>query len=158
MGSMICDVYRSVYRTDIALVNAGAIRTDRIIGVDNLQGAQHPTRAFPLKIGDIMDMIPFSGILRIKETPGAELKETVEIAVSGDRPNGRFLQCSGIYFRADRTRPRGARVSKIESIEVIEHSVNQHLPSEFSSIMPQNRYTVVMPSFLAQDYAGYRLL
>lgn len=57
LGQFLCDVMRTMFKADGALVNAGAIRCDRIIGTDQLQLGRD-LRLSLLSLGDLLGAFP----------------------------------------------------------------------------------------------------
>jgi 5'-nucleotidase len=98
-GNLLADVMRLGLDADVALVNAGTIRSDRV---------HAPGR---LSMGDLVAMLPFLDELVVLELTGADLLAALEVGVSAwPAREGRFLQVSGVAFAFDPARPPGARV------------------------------------------------
>lgn len=104
-GDVLTDIMRGAFPdvgADVAVLNGGSIRID-----DEIAGPirwEHLARTFgfPNRIGLVW--------LR-----GRDLRLAVlEQGVSADRPEGRFLQVSGLRFAYDPRRPAGERVTSVE--------------------------------------------
>ncbi|KAK4064149.1 uncharacterized protein Triagg1_9128 [Trichoderma aggressivum f. europaeum] len=137
LGNMLADAVREFYNTDIAVVNSGAIRCDRIIQ------AQQNT---PLRIRDVVDISPFDNAFVVKRISGRVLTEAFENSVSDAHMDGRFLQVSGLKVMADWSCREGQRVSAIT-----------YLPRDGSSqaLASDRMYTVAMIDFIASGFDGY---
>ncbi|KAL7952827.1 2,3-cyclic-nucleotide 2-phosphodiesterase [Trichoderma compactum] len=137
LGNMLADAVREFYNTDIAVVNSGAIRCDRIIQ------AQQNT---PLRIRDVVDISPFDNAFVVKRISGRILTEAFENSVSDAHLDGRFLQVSGLKVTADWSCREGQRVSSIT-----------YLPRDGSSqaLVSDRMYTVAMIDFIASGFDGY---
>jgi 5'-nucleotidase len=99
LGDFIADAMRAHARTDVALINGGGIRSDRIIPPG------------PLTRRDLAAMSPFGNVVVTLELTGQTLREVVEQALpQGEREAGGFLQLSGLTVTYDPARPAGQRV------------------------------------------------
>ncbi|EGD92373.1 hypothetical protein H112_00035 [Trichophyton rubrum D6] len=137
LGNMLADVVRFFYNTDIAFVNSGAIRCDRIIdsGTDE-----------PLRIRDIIDISPFDNAFVIKRVSGQILAASLENSVSDAHTDGRFLHVSGLTMVVDWSRPEGQRVGDIMYVP-------KHGPRR--AALSRDFYTVAMVDFIASGFDGY---
>lgn len=99
VGNFIADIMRESTSTDVALVNAGTIRSDTI----------HP--AGQLRLRDLVAMLPMPDELAVLRVSGDQLLSVLENSVSMyPKLEGRFSQVSGVRFAFDPTRPPGKRV------------------------------------------------
>lgn len=137
LGNMLADIVRSFYNTDIAFVNSGAIRCDRII---------NPGPDEPMLIRDIIDISPFDNAFVVKRVSGRVLAEALENSVSNAHTDGRFLQTSGLGMTVDWTCSEGKRVSDI---------VYMPRNSPPRLVAPETTYTVAMVDFIASGFDGY---
>ncbi len=127
------DAMRFMGRSDIAMINSGAIRSDQLYGPGDLF------------MEDVHRMLPFNNVLVKLAVPGRLIKMVLEHSVSQlSRLKGRFLQVSGISFRVDSSRPRGHRVV---SIMVQGRPLN-----------PNHIYTVVTNRYVANGGDGFSML
>lgn len=136
LGNMLSDAVRAFYNTDIALVNSGAIRCDRVVEC---------MADSPLCIRDIIDISPFDNAFVVKRVRGGVLAEALENSVSDAHTDGRFLQLSGLAIIADWKNPEGQRVKTISYISdgckiALEHD---------------RMYTVAMVDFISSGFDGY---
>ncbi len=99
LGDFIADAMRARARTDVALINGGGIRSDRVIPPG------------PLTRRDLAAMSPFGNVVMTLELTGATLREVLEQALpQREREAGGFLQVSGLTVTYDPARPVGQRV------------------------------------------------
>ncbi len=137
LGNMLADAVRCFYDTDIAVVNSGAIRCDRII--EYIDGS-------PLCIRDLIEISPFDNAFVVKRVSGRVLAEALENSVSDAHTDGRFLQLSGLRITMDWGFPEGRRVRKI----YFDPSQGSRTPLE-----SQRMYTVAMVDFIGSGFDGY---
>jgi 2',3'-cyclic-nucleotide 2'-phosphodiesterase (5'-nucleotidase family) len=103
LGSFIADAMRARLQTDVALINGGGIRTDRIVPVG------------PLTKRDIHGLLPFTNAVMKLAVSGARLRETLEQGLAGlERGGGGYLQISGLHVTYDPRQPIGQRVVSVE--------------------------------------------
>ncbi|GFG05070.1 trifunctional nucleotide phosphoesterase protein YfkN [Aspergillus udagawae] len=137
LGNMLADAYRAYYGADIALVNSGSIRCDRII----------EPRLSPLRVKDVIEICPFENPLLVKQVSGHALHQALENSVSDLHVDGRFMQCSGLHIVADWQQQEGHRILQLSLMQ------SPSMPAK--RILPSQIYTVVMSSFIAAGFDGY---
>jgi len=129
LGDFIADAMRAHARTDVALVNGGGIRSDRIIPPGSL------TRR------DLAAMSPFGNVVMTLELTGRVLREVLEQALpQREREAGGFLQVAGLTLTFDPARPAGQR---IVSLEV-----------GGAALDPERRYTAAVVDYIAGGKDG----
>lgn len=138
LGNMLADAVKAFYDTDIALINSGGIRCDRLI---------QPHGNAPLRIRDLVDISPFDNPLVVKRISGRVLAVALENSVSDAHTDGRFLQLSGLGISVNWSCRQGHRVVGL-----------YYLPSPDAA--PQTLhydqvYTVAMTNFIASGFDGY---
>lgn len=135
LGNLLADLCKIYIQADVALINAGAIRSDCII----------PKGLLTLK--DIKNILPMPGKLVKLEVTGDELIQVLEIGVSR-YPNleGRFPCVSGITFIFDPKQDTLKRIVR-ESIRINNN------PLELDK-----KYTLACRNFIASGKDGYDLL
>jgi 5'-nucleotidase len=102
VGNLTADALRSMYSTDIAIVNAGSIRSD---------GVYNPGD-FSMK--DLMSIFPFEDVCVSVKMTGKQLWATLENGVSHlPAQEGRFPCIAGFSFTFDSTKPSGHRVVSV---------------------------------------------
>jgi 5'-nucleotidase / UDP-sugar diphosphatase len=103
LADAAADLMRTKLGADVALLNGGSFRDDRVIP------------AGPLTRADIYTMLPFANEVVSVRVTGAQLREALEngVRMVGQRA-GRFPQVSGLRFRFDPKAPRGERVLSVE--------------------------------------------
>lgn len=102
-GNLTADALRDYYDSDIAFMNSGGIRGNRLYSAGTL-----------LTRGDIQSELPFrnSGILL--DITGRQLRDAVENGLSTmDDVKGRFLHFSGVKMAYCPEKPVGSRVVSI---------------------------------------------
>lgn len=104
LGDFIADAMRARLDADVALVNGGGIRTDRVVP------------AGPLTRRDIHALLPFTNAVIKVAVSGARLREALEQGLAGlEREGGGYLQLSGLRVAYDPARPVGQRVVTAEA-------------------------------------------
>jgi 5'-nucleotidase len=135
LGSLVADALRQAAGTDVALVNAGAIRGDAIFPAGEL------TRR------EMLSIFPYPDQLLKLQVPGTMLQAALENAVSKSEdladPPGRFLQVSGLRFAFDPSRPKGQRVLCVTVAG--------------KPLAPAASYSVATPGFIASGKDGYEM-
>lgn len=102
LGNFVTDAMRAQARTDVALINGGGIRSDRVIPPG------------PLTRRDLAAMSPFGNTVMTLELTGRVLREVLEQALpQRDREAGGFLQVSGLALTFDPLGPAGQRIVSI---------------------------------------------
>jgi len=137
-GNLIADILRTSLKTDLALVNGGNIRGDRI------------APAGPVTTELIQEMLPFGNEAIILNLSGQTIREALEWG-AGRLPQaeGVFLQVSGLRYSLRTGRPAGERVVEIQ------------VPGPEGGWKPLDRsriYSVATSSFLAGGGDGFAML
>jgi 5'-nucleotidase len=103
LGNFIADAMRARLGADVAVINGGGIRTDRIVPVG------------PLTKRDVHGLLPFTNAVMKLAVSGARLRETLEQGLAGlERGGGGYLQLSGLRVTYDPRQPVGQRVQSVE--------------------------------------------
>lgn len=101
LGDLVSDAMRAGTGADIALLNSGTLRLDRVIPPGPVTN-HHIEAIFPFP--DQTRIVTFS-------LTGSQLRRLLEHSVSrGVLGTGGFLQVSGLSFRFDPARPSGSRL------------------------------------------------
>ena len=101
LGDLVTDAMRAGTGADVALLNSGTLRLDRVIPAGAV--TNHHIEA----------IFPFPDQTRVVTFPmtGARLRNILEHSVSrGVLGSGGFLQVSGVAFRFDPAQPSGRRI------------------------------------------------
>ncbi len=131
IGDLIADAMRVKPKTDVAVMNGGGIRSDKVYPAGTVI-----TRGF------VLNELPFRNAVVVLEMTGADLKAALEAGLSRlPYPGGGFPQVSGIKMTADINRKRGDR---IVSLEIGGAPVDL-----------KRNYTVATNDFLARGGNGY---
>jgi len=100
LGNLIADILRKETQADVALINGGTIRADILKG--------------PIRMKDVLSVLPFSNYPVLLKVNGQELKAIFEYGISDpDGTSGRFPQVSGIQFTYSPMYPVGQRITNI---------------------------------------------
>jgi 5'-nucleotidase len=103
LGNFITDAMRARMKADVAVMNGGGIRGDRLVP------------AGPLSRRDVVAMLPFANVVVSIEVSGQALRSALEQGVARrEREGGGFLQVSGVTVILDPARPAGQRVVAVE--------------------------------------------
>ena len=98
-GDFVVDAMRERLGTDVAVLNGGAIRTNRLVP------------AGPLTRRDVHGLLPFPDVVLKLEMRGQDLRATLEHGLAQtDREAGGFLQVSGVRLVWDSRLPAGRRI------------------------------------------------
>jgi 5'-nucleotidase len=135
LGSFLADAFREAVGADVALVNGGAIRADRVIPAGRM------TRR------ELYSLMPYRNELVLLEVTGATLRAALENGVSlssvDGKPPGRFPQVSGMRFTYDLRKAPGQRVTKVDV---------QGKPLDDAAV-----YKLATLSFVSQGNDGYTM-
>lgn len=131
-GPIIADSMRAKTGAQIAITNAGGIRTDLVQG--------------PLTVAQVYEVIPFGNTLVIMKMKGADVVKAIEDGVDfglgkygKEFPSNPLLYVSGITFDIDITKPNGSRVSNAKVLD----------GSGYKALDPAAIYSVVVNNFIA---------
>jgi len=103
VGSFLCDLMREGYKTDMALLCGGTLRSNDV----------YPAGDF--KLETLMKIFPFPDTVSIGVFTGKTLRAALENGFSAyPTPEGRFPQISGPQIEVDPSRPPGNRIVKFE--------------------------------------------
>ncbi|XP_054710745.1 trifunctional nucleotide phosphoesterase protein YfkN-like [Uloborus diversus] len=99
IGNFIADVMLSSTHSDLALLNSGTLRADRIL----------PKGDFTLR--DLVNLLPMMDPMIVLNAPGENIYLALENSVSQyPKLEGRFPQVSGVSFAFDPKKPPGSRI------------------------------------------------
>ncbi len=133
LGRFFAELMRERVGAQVALLNSGAIRGNRVIP------------AGPITKRDIRGLLPFTNTVVLLELTGEALRAALERSVDElPRPTGHFLQTSGLAFPVDLAQPAGRRVGAI--------TVGGR------PLDPGGRYRVATLDYLARSQDGYPML
>jgi 2',3'-cyclic-nucleotide 2'-phosphodiesterase (5'-nucleotidase family) len=132
MGNVAADIIRNLMKADVALLNGGGVRADKIYAPG------------PITKGNIQETFPFTNYVVKIEVTGKQLLAALEHAVSQiEKGAGRFAQVSGIAFTYDTGAPVGHRVYGVK--------VNG------KPVDPNRVYTLATVDFIADGGDGYEV-
>ncbi|KIJ67333.1 hypothetical protein HYDPIDRAFT_84404 [Hydnomerulius pinastri MD-312] len=152
LGNMVADAVRAYYDTDIAFMNSGGLRCDRIIDagvvtVKDVIGAYQFPAAYT---------VPFDNAFVVKRLTSRTILTALENAVC-DVIDGRFFQVSGMTFSIDSHRPVGSRVHNVYLSPDHTSGVPTSPPRPKVPLKDDQEYTVTMVAFIAAGFDGYTL-
>jgi 5'-nucleotidase / UDP-sugar diphosphatase len=132
-GNLVADAMRADTGAEIAIVNSGGIRSDRV----------HPAGTITRR--QVLEMEPFGNVDCVLSVSGKTILDILESGVS-KLPNaaGQFPQVSGLSFRVDARAPAGRRVSDVKV--------------GGAALDPSRTYTLVVPDFVLDGGDGYTML
>ncbi len=134
IGNFVADALRSAAGAEIAIVNGGGIRGNRLYAA----GSRLTKR-------DILDELPFGNKSIVTAVPGKAILSALENGFSRiGAPSGRFPQVSGLAVVVDSARPPGARVKAA--------AVNGE------ALDPTRAYRLATNDFMARGGDGYGML
>ncbi|MEZ5774060.1 MAG: bifunctional UDP-sugar hydrolase/5'-nucleotidase [Hyphomicrobiaceae bacterium] len=134
IGNLVTDALREALGADIAMMNGGGIRGDRIYEA----GASLTRR-------DVLSELPFGNKTMLLEISGADLLEALETGVwFAGKPEGRFAQISGATIRVKRDALPGHRIA--------EATIGGR------PLDPAATYRLAVIDFLARGKDGYQVL
>ena len=129
LGNFITDAMRARMKTDVAVMNGGGIRGDRLVP------------AGPLSRRDVVAMLPFANVVVSIAVSGQALRAALEQGVARrEREGGGFLQVSGVTLTLDPSRPAGQRIVAVEV--------------GGAPLDPERRYRVAVPDYVANGGDG----
>lgn len=130
MGNLVADAMKDYTKADVALINGGGIRAERVFP------------AGPLTKKDIMDALPFTNYVVKLEITGDQLYQALENGVSQiESGAGRYPQVSGINFAYNAKLLPGARLLDVK--------VNGR------QLDRKAHYTIALVDFVADGGDGY---
>ncbi len=132
LGDLVADAMRADAKADIAIVNAGSIRGDRVY------------RAGPLTRRTLVEMHPFGGVICKVSVPATVVMQALNNGVSKmPATAGQFPQVSGLTMRVDRNGPPDDRVRDVK--------VNG------APLDPNKAYTVAITDYMLKGGDGYAM-
>jgi len=133
LGDFLADAMRARLDADVAMINGGGIRTDRVV----------PTGALTKR--DVLGLLPFTNVVMKLAVTGARLREALEQGLSRlEREGGGYLQVSGLRLAYDPRLPAGRRVLGVEV--------------GGAALDPARTYTVAVVDYLARGGDGITAL
>jgi 2',3'-cyclic-nucleotide 2'-phosphodiesterase (5'-nucleotidase family) len=134
IGNLVADAIRAATNADVALVNGGGLRGNKVYPA----GSNLTSR-------DILSEMPFDNVVLVLDAKGSDLKAVLEHGLPrpGEESRG-FPHISGMKVVFDPAKPKGQRV---ESIVIGEWALD-----------PNRVYRLATNDFLAAGGDGYAML
>jgi 2',3'-cyclic-nucleotide 2'-phosphodiesterase (5'-nucleotidase family) len=130
LGNLVADAMRADAGADLAIVNAGGIRGDRV------------HQAGPLTRRTLVEILPFGNVVCTVAVLGRIVLEALENGVSKlPDVSGQFPQVSGVTLRVDPSAPAGRRLRDVRV--------------QGKPIDAARSYTVAIPDFVLLGGDGY---
>jgi len=130
LGDFVADAMRARLKTDVAMLNGGGIRSDRVV------------QPGPLTRRDVASLLPFGNVVVVLEVTGRQLREALEHGLAQrDREGGGFLQIGGIALTFDPSRAAGSRI--------VTAKVGD------APLDPERRYTAAVVEYLVRGGDGF---
>ena len=124
LGDLLCNLCRSYAQADVALLNGGGIRASIDAG--------------PITVEEVMLVLPFGNQVATVEVTGEVLLEALQHNASLPRPDGGFLQVSGLSMTIHGNDVRDVKVGG-------------------QPLDPAKTYKVVLPDFLLTGGNGFTM-
>ncbi len=103
VGNLVADIVRREGEADVAIVNGGGFRSNRVV----VAGAG-------LTVGDVWELYPWEDRVVAVEVSGRTLRAALEGGVTRwEEQDGAFPQVSGMSFTFDPGRPPGRRIVEV---------------------------------------------
>jgi 5'-nucleotidase len=132
LGDMVADSARLDAEADIAILNAGGLRGDRV----------HPPG--PLTRRSLVEILPFTNVICKVAVPGRVVLQALNSGVSRlPAAAGQFPQVSGLSMRVEVSAPVGDRV---RDVKVLGQPLD-----------PDKIYTVALPDYVLLGGDGYTM-
>lgn len=132
IANFIADVMRRSTGADVAILNTGSIRADTVID------------AGPLRMKDLVSLLPMMDALTVLEMTGSQILQALENGVSlYPRLEGRFPAVSGVQFSFD------------ASLEPRQRIVQGSVTVNKKPLENDKQYTVTTKGYLAHGKDGY---
>lgn len=134
IANLFADAIRSGTKADVALLNGGSFRGNKVYDAGSTLTKQH-----------ILQELPFLNKTIVLAITGRQLKEALEKALSGAEYDvGSFPQIAGFSIEVDIRKPAGERVVRISK--------------DGAPLDPDSRYSMATNDFLAKGGDGYGIL
>jgi 5'-nucleotidase len=132
LGNLIADAMRAHTGSDIAIVNSGGIRGDRVY------------QPGPVRIRTLIEIHPFGNIVCEVAVSGRVLLDALNHGMSElPLPGGQFPQIAGMRLSVDKAAPAGRRVTDVRV---------QGVPLD-----PDRIYRLALPDYLLNGGDGYTM-
>ena len=132
VGNFVADAVRAEAHADVAIINSGSIRGDRV----------YP--AGPITRRTILSLHPLGNVICTVRVPGSVILAALRNGVARfPAAAGAFPQVSGLTFAIDPAAPRDARVVDVQA--------------DGEPLDPARRYVVAIPDYIFKGGDGYSM-
>ena len=132
LGNLVADAIRANAKADLAIVNAGSIRGDRVF------------QAGPLTRRTLVEIHPFGGVVCKVSVPATVVMQALNNGVAKmPATAGQFPQVSGLTMHVDRNQPPDDRVRDVRVYG--------------SPLDPKRTYTVAITDYMLKGGDGYAM-
>ncbi len=130
----VVDRMRTIMKADLAFLNAGAVRWERIVEPGTL------------RLKELYEAFPFGNTLAVVRLTGAKIREALEEGLREPGPeNGMLLHVSGLSYAYDPHRPFGHRICRVTM-------------ADGTALVPEKAYTVAVNYYLYRGGGGIRAM
>ena len=145
LGNLVTDAFKFVGNSDIGLINSGSIRESIKKG--------------NITFNHILDILPFSGKVIVKEILGKDILDALELSVKSlPGTSSKFLQVSGIKFKYDDSFKSTVMVDEYENFIKVEGERRVYdVYINDKKVDENKKYTISLDDFLAEGGDGYSM-
>jgi 2',3'-cyclic-nucleotide 2'-phosphodiesterase (5'-nucleotidase family) len=127
MGNFGPDTVRAMHKTDVALINGGTLRGNKVFSAGKV------TRK------ELLEMHPFGNQVAKIHATGKELFDYINMNLDGwDTASGAFVQVSGLKYEFDHSKPAGQRLQKLTTEDGTEVDPAQEFTVAITDYMLSN--------------------
>ena len=143
--NIVADSYRAAGKSDVTILNAGAVRVDLNAG--------------NITIKEIIDILPFSNDLEVLVVSGQDILDALEFGAKElPNPTSRFPQVSGMSYKVDISINTSVEIDEYEnfvSVSGKRRVFDVKVGDE--PIDPKKNYTLTASNFVTHGGDGYSM-
>ena len=143
--NLVADSYRAAGKSDVTLLNAGAVRTDLNAGNITAQ--------------EIIDISPFSNDLEVLVVTGQDILDALEFGVKElPNPTPRFPQVSGMSYKVDKSINTSVVLDEYENFVSVGGKRRVYdVKVGDEPLDPKKNYTLTASNFITHGGDGYSM-
>ncbi|CAK0806774.1 unnamed protein product [Prorocentrum cordatum] len=127
MGNFGADAVRAMHKTDVALINGGTLRGNKVYSAGKASRK------------DLLEIHPFGNQVAKIYATGKELFDYINMNLDGwDTASGDFVQVSGLRYEFDHTKPAGERLQKL-------------MTEDKKEVDPEQKFTVAITDYMLSN-------